>query len=80
MSVVVFADFNNADSYGRLRLNSKGSLDDIRENNLNLDPGMTISVSDGDMITEGIVEYSSEEDIWVARIDWDQCIEVNSLD
>ena len=68
----IFADFNNADAKGRIRLNTKGSLRDIEEAGINLQPGQEIVLSDNDEFeTLGLVEFSIEEQIWVAKIDWD---------
>jgi len=68
----IFADFNNADNKGRVRLNNHGTLDDISKNNVVLKNGLEILLSDDDSLeTIGIVEFSEEEKIWVARIDWD---------
>ncbi len=68
----IFADFNNADAKGRIRLNTKGSLKGIEEAGINLQPGQEIVLSDNDEFeTLGLVEFSIEEQIWVAKIDWD---------
>lgn len=67
----IFADFNNADPYRRLRLNTAGTLDSLKKADLELKEGMQVLLDDEDsLITLGIVKYSTEEDIWVAEIDW----------
>ena len=67
----IFADFNNADAHGRLRLNTNGSLNDIKEQNISLKPGMMVQLNDNDEFSiSGIVEFSNEENIWVVKIDW----------
>lgn len=76
MISIIFADFNNADSFGRLRLNVKGSIDDIAYQKLMLHSGMKLRLTDGDLVADGVVEYSSDENIWVAKINWDNCFEV----
>ncbi len=68
----LFVDFNNADRYGRVRLNTNGTFADIKELNLELKEGMRVSLDDNDSLTTiGEVKYSDEEKIWVAEINWD---------
>jgi hypothetical protein len=66
---LIYADFNNRDSSGRLRLNTNGTLRNLKEKNIRLVRNMTLKVSDGDLIVEGIVGFSNTEDIWVIEID-----------
>ena len=74
--IKLFADFNNADKNGRVRLNTKGTLDDLANHNIFLKVGLEVLLSDGDSLqAEGIVEYSNVEKIWVARIDWNKVSE-----
>ncbi|MFT3933289.1 MAG: hypothetical protein QM726_06710 [Chitinophagaceae bacterium] len=44
----IFADFNNADFKGRVRLNTNGSLNDIKAQNIILVPGMIVQLDDND--------------------------------
>lgn len=67
----IYADFNNADTRGRVRLNTNGSLNDIKEQNIGLKPGMMVQLNDNEEFSiSGIVEFSNEENIWVVKIDW----------
>jgi hypothetical protein len=67
----VFIDFNNADKKGRVRLNSNGTLNDLKNKNIELIEGKEILLDDEDgLATAGIVQFSEEENIWVAVIDW----------
>ena len=66
----VFADFNNADAAGRLRLNVVGSVADLAELGESLVEGLTVLVADDDLEWEGSLEWSKDEGIWVARVDW----------
>ncbi|MBN8787898.1 MAG: hypothetical protein J0I84_12470 [Terrimonas sp.] len=67
----IFVDFNNADSKGRIRLNTDGTLKDIKKKEIKLEIGLEIILSDYDEFeTLGVIEFSLEEKIWVARIDW----------
>jgi hypothetical protein len=73
---IVFADFHNADTHGRLRLNCRGTIDDLAEHGIILVEGLHLWFSDGEMITEGTVSRSQEEGIWVATVNWDAVHEV----
>ena len=69
---VIFADFNNADKKGRVRLNTNGSLADIRDKNIELVSGKKIMIDDHQELTAfGILHFSNEENLWVVEINWD---------
>ena len=65
----VFADFNNADHLGRVRLNTVGASDDIQRNGIVLTNGMQVTLYDGELIIVGTVRFDDAEG-WVAEIDW----------
>ena len=65
----VFADFHNADVQGRLRLNCIGTVEDLARQNIELQNGQLLTVYSEDLEVEGVVQYSSEEKLWVAAID-----------
>ena len=66
----LFADFNNADEFGRIRLNTQGTLDDIRALGLTLCDGMHVVLDDDEeLVANGTVRYSPT-DGWVAEVDW----------
>ena len=66
----VFADFNNADEQGCLRLNCIGTIDDLASQNIELKDGQSLTFYSEDLEVDGILKYSPEENIWVAVIDW----------
>ena len=70
MSNRIYADFNNADEEGRVRLNTDGTAADLESQSMSLSVGQRLKISDGEIEAEGIVEFSDEEKIWVIRIDW----------
>ena len=70
MTPRIFADFQNADPKGRVRLNTQGTHRDLERLGLALSDGMAVRLSDGELEADGEVEYSTEEDMWVAKIDW----------
>lgn len=65
----VFADFNNADPLGRVRLNTDGAREDIQRNGIVLTNGIQVTLYDGELVTVGIVQHDDHEG-WVAEIDW----------
>ena len=76
---VVYADLHNADAQGRVRLNSVGTIRDLARQQVQLRKGLVLALySDDaddrgrpdDLHVPGVVEYSSEEQCWVAVIDW----------
>jgi hypothetical protein len=67
---VIFADFNNADALGRVRLNTVGTVEDLGRLGLQLADGLRVTLHDDDLQADGVVTYSAEEHIWVAKIDW----------
>ncbi len=67
----LFADFNNADQHGRVRLNTNGTFADIKRLSLELKEGMQVPLHDDDSLkTVGQLKYSDKENIWVAEINW----------
>ncbi len=66
----IYADFNNADEQGRVRLNTDGTLAELKRRSMSLSAGLRLMISDGEIETEGVVEFSDDEQIWVLRIDW----------
>jgi hypothetical protein len=75
----VFADFHNADVQGRLRLNCIGTVGDLARQNIELRDGQLLTLYSEDLEVEGLVQYSSEESLWVAAIDWDAIEELQDL-
>ncbi len=62
----VFADFNNCDEQGRVRLNTRQTLADLKSLGLCLTTGMAIRVSDGELVGDGTVAH--EGGVWVADV------------
>ncbi len=76
MSHPIFADFHNADATGRLRLNCIGTIEDLARHNIELQDGQLLTIYSEDLEADGVVQYSEEEKVWVARIDWNQIRQV----
>ncbi len=75
----IYADFHNADRKGRLRLNNLGTMEDLAKQGIELCEGLHLSFYADDLdergkldelLANGIVSYSVDENIWVAEIDW----------
>ncbi|MBC8231013.1 hypothetical protein H8E77_15785 [bacterium] len=75
----VFADFHNADAQGRLRLNCIGTLEDLARQLISLRDGQSFVFYSEDLEVDGVVQYSKEEHLWVAVIDWDAIREVTPV-
>jgi hypothetical protein len=68
----VFADFHNADAEGRLRLNCIGTIEDLANQSIELRDGQLLTIYSEDLEVDGVVQFSEEEKLWVAAIDWDR--------
>lgn len=66
----VFADFHNADPQGRLRLNCVGTIEDLAKQKIELQAGLRLTLYSEDLETDGNIEFSDQEKLWVAAIDW----------
>lgn len=75
----IFADFHNADEQGRLRLNCVGTIEDLSRQNIKLQDGQLLAFYDEELEVDGVVQYSEEESLWVAAIDWKQIKQVEDM-
>jgi hypothetical protein len=75
----VYADFQNADAEGRLRLDCVGTIEDLARQGITLRDGLRLTLYSDDLDAEGqadelrvdgVVSFSEEEHCWVAAIDW----------
>jgi len=66
----VYADFHNADSRGRIRLNCVGTIRNLAEQGITLIEGLPLRLTDEDELeANGVAHFSEEERLWVAVID-----------
>jgi hypothetical protein len=72
----VFVDFHNADEQGRLRLNCIGTLEDLARQQTDLTNGQSLTLYSEDLEVDGVVQFSEDEKVWVATIDWNQIRQV----
>lgn len=68
--VCIFADFMNADPDGRVRLNCRGTHDDLVRHGIQLREGILLRLSDNELSADGRITWSDDERDWVAVIDW----------
>jgi hypothetical protein len=66
----VFADFHKADAKGRLRLNCIGTVEDLAQQQIVLRDGLSLTLYSEELEVEGVVQYSTDANVWVAVIDW----------
>jgi hypothetical protein len=75
----VFADFHNADPQGRLRLNCTGTIEDLARQKIWLQEGLELTLYSEDLEVDGVIQYSTVENIWVAIINWDDIREEKNI-
>ncbi|HIK11094.1 MAG TPA: hypothetical protein IGS52_12625 [Oscillatoriaceae cyanobacterium M33_DOE_052] len=75
----ILVDFHNADKQGRLRLNCVGTIEDLSRQSVQLQPGHILIVYSEELEADGVVQYSEEENLWVAVIDWQRIREVEEM-
>jgi hypothetical protein len=75
----VFVDFHNADEQGRLRLNCIGTIEDLARQQAELEDGQQLTLYSEDLEADGVVQFSENEKVWVAMIDWNQIRQVEQL-
>ncbi|MFA6984816.1 MAG: hypothetical protein WC213_01240 [Arenimonas sp.] len=64
----IYADFNNRDADGCLRLNNAGTVNDLAEKSIVLTEGTRLVVSDGDLMAEIVVRSPCREGVWRGEI------------
>lgn len=59
-----------------MRLNCIGTMKDLARCQIRLQDGSTVTLYSEELEVEGEAQYSKEENIWVAAIDWDAIAEI----
>ena len=75
----VFADFHNADTKRRVRLNCAGTTADIKRQKVVMQNGQSLIIYSEELEVEGVVHYSEEEKLWTAVIDWNAIQEIEPI-
>jgi len=76
----VYADFQNADEQGRIRLNTRGTLDDLSRQRVTLSDGLLLIIYSEDVEADAEVRFSSPENVWTAIVDWDAIREFDDVE
>lgn len=63
---IIPVDFNNCDEDGAVRLNTRGTITYLKENQIEHNENDEIIMLDGELRAEGIIEMRDE--IWVAKV------------
>jgi hypothetical protein len=74
----IYVDFQNADPEGRVRLNTRGTLADIKRQGIAMVDGLNIVVYSEEFEADATVYFSNLENIWTAVIDWNDLREQRS--
>jgi hypothetical protein len=84
----VFADFQNTDAQGRVRLNTTGTTRDLTTQQVSLREGLILQLYDHDedgagnpleLQVVGKVSFSQDEQCWVASVDWSKLVRASSV-
>jgi hypothetical protein len=67
---IIYADFNNADPRGCLRLNCIGTIQDLSRQSVQLREGLSLTLHDEELEADGEAHFSAAEQVWVAVINW----------
>ena len=66
----IYADFQNADPDGFVRLNTNGTKADLEALGINLAAGQHFVLSDGELRADAVIVEPGGEGVWRAKIDW----------
>ena len=56
-----------------------GTISDLSRKNMKLQQGQLLTLYSEELEVDGVVQYSDEENIWVAVIDWNEIREVEEI-
>ncbi len=56
------------------RMNCQDTINYLKQPNIELQEGMSLTFGDEELEAVGVVTYSSEEKKWVAVIDWNKIV------
>ncbi|MBL0028892.1 MAG: hypothetical protein IPO95_07445 [Rhodanobacteraceae bacterium] len=66
--MIIFADFNNFDQDGFIRLNTIGTIRDLADAGIVLHEGLRLTVSDNDLKAEIQVMPPANEGVWRGKV------------
>jgi len=62
----VYADIHNKDRFGKIRLNTVGTIIDLNKQNVVLQTGKVLNLYFENVEAKGVVTYSESEECWTA--------------
>jgi hypothetical protein len=77
----IYADFNNLDDDGRIRLTTVGSITDIARLGIQLRDGLELVLATDDaddagnrddVLADAVIRYNEVDKCWVAQVNWDE--------
>jgi hypothetical protein len=66
--MTIYADFNNRDADGYLRLGNVGTIEGLSSSAVVLEEGLKLVVSDGDLTATIVVRMPGQESTWRGEI------------
>lgn len=70
MAIHIYADFNNCEENGNVRLNTNGSLNDLFRMKSKIHTGMFAWLYDEEFKVEAKLEYDGKWKIWLGEPNW----------
>ena len=70
MVIRIYADFNNCEENGKVRLNTNGSLGDLFRVKKQIHAGMPVWLYDEEFEVESKLEYDKKWKIWMGDPHW----------
>lgn len=70
MSIRIYADFNNCEEGGKVRLNTNGSLNDLSQVKGKIEQGMFVWLYDEEFEVLTKLEYHPKWKIWLGEPNW----------
>ncbi|MEZ2280046.1 hypothetical protein, partial [Microcoleus sp.] len=55
------------------------TIEDLSRQNIKLQDGQLLAFYDEELEVDGVVQYSEEENLWVAAIDWKQIKQLEDM-
>lgn len=70
MAIHIYADFNNCEENGKVRLNTNGSLSDLFQVKNKIHPDMLVWLYDEEFEVETKLEYDRQWQLWLGEPNW----------
>lgn len=70
MAIRIYADFNNSEKNGKVRLNTNGSLSDLFKVKHKIHRDMVVWLYDEEFEVETKLEYDEKWKVWLGEPDW----------